>query len=1534
MTVRWKPLIVLSGLFLISAVMGLLAITYAWPGRSEDVLPQAQKDAKAKKYDNALIHYRRALQLDQKNVSIHEELAEMIARWMVDAPKKRAELRPMRIRALTDAAKYGKGRPGPRRQLLADALARDDASDALEWANELISIEPKDPAANYVKALESLDHQPPDLATAKAHLAVLTAAAPTGVRTLWVRARLARETGDSAALSEVFQIARTTSPDAALSASERLTRLRLHMMEIAGDEDPKTLVARVSAFGEAARTLASEPEPSSSRTRLLGSTVKDVQRHLKGLAARTPASKNDLASLGDSLETVAEAIYTRAIENSGASNLNVHLDFAEHLVFRDQAERALTVASRALKLPIASLPAWEMVAASLRESAVKAALSRTDDPSRFEKAAPFIKDLSASANPRLAGMGHFFKGLIALDKSGLTSPAAQDPGDSKTVTIDPKARDEAVSELKLAAAALPDASTAQALYGVTMILTGEQGMGRQYLQRAYHLGGQDRLEPRYQVWAAWSMLQAGYPEDAEPIIAKLLADVARGELPVELGPTLHLLKGEAHQARGTPEQLRLARVEFQKGVPDGQPMPANLQLRLAQIDLQLGESQQGMSRLAKLKGDAKIGPSAERLIVLSLKESGKLAEATKALASARTRYPDSDELAELDSVLHASANDNAGADRVLAEYLEKHPGRVALSMLRAKFLATTLKKPADARAILVGLSRTAETSAPLAELAILDITGRDFDAAAKTIAQIRARWKEASTADLLDAQLALARENPRAAASHLEAALKKDPNNKVAQLWKAILDERSGGHAKASQALESILKDQPVKEIEDGLSLTTAAKWALADMALQNQDLETAIRRFESLLQGGQSKDLDRSVRWKLVAARAGRGELEQAKADVAALLASPTTTPDERVQAADFYRRHGDDASCMAQLDSVLKADPSHTGAIAYKALSLASKDRPDDAVKVLRSAIAGKKSQPSNIYLMLAAAENLRLPKEQATARALAALDEGLASFPSAIELIQAKFQVMKLKGDANAIAFVEKVAKADPSPAMKRVLAEAYRENQSFASAEAVVRDLLKETPKDARLAASLVGLIAMQSKAAIDRGDKASARSLDIKTTELIRHFRAEFPDDVTFPQAECELAARNGDMAKAKRISGEITTMDASSPIGPLLRAQLYATENKTEEVVRAYDEALKRSPRRTDIRLAFAQANLALGKTDETLKQAKLVLDSDSDQPTALLLRAQALVLQPGTPEERAARRTEAAGALREAIRANPKFLDAYHVLAEIRLMDDDRAKALITLREGLRVNPNDDSGLSALIQHLSEPRGRDQPAPPADLQEAMQFAQSFEAKDERGVFALASAVGFQRAGHVDLALPWAEKAAKKIDRPIVHLTYGDILLAKAESTSVPAEAKENFLKAVAQYEAVLKSQPDQIEAVNNKAWILHRYLNRNPEALELAEGFAKGADLTRLPAEFLDTLGSIQEGMGQAKKAEDTYTKGLRNSPNHPMLNYHLGKLLSKDRSRASKAADCLEKAKAAKSKLSPAIVRELDATLESIGR
>jgi predicted Zn-dependent protease len=1540
MTVRWKPLIVLTGLFLVVAAMSLLAFTFAMPGKTDEILPKARAAVAANQFTNAEILYRQALQIDEKNVATHEEMAELFETWAIVSPPQeqpeRLRLHAKYVRVLTDAAKYGKSKPGPRRKLLLDALSRDDASDALPWADALIALVPEDPDANYVKAIEALDREPPSLLAAKSKVDLLVKTQPGNPRTCWAMARLALATKDDAALETALAPIRDSLPDSKITPSQRLARLRLRLVDLNRTNDPAIFAAGLRRYVDEAKALAAETEPSTFRIRALGACLEGAQERVKSVATRQPAAKAELTTLGNSLEDIAEKIYARALETSGATDLRAHLAYAEHLVFRGQSPKALEVADKALKLPIAAFPAWEATAASLREIAIKAALSNDKDADRFTKAEPYIKGLLACSNVRFAAMGHFFRGLVALERSGLTAAAEVNPGDDKVAPIDPKLRDQALEELKLSAAGLPDAATAQALYGVSLIMAGEQSLGRQYLQTAYRLGQGRKdggLEPRYQVWAAWSILQAGYPEEAEPILAKLQEAVDRGDLPKELDSTLHLLRGEAFQAHNTKDSLKQARDEYLKSVGTGQPLSSALQIRLAQIDLRLEDTKAGMARIESLRKDPKTGPTAERLAVVALKESGQVAEAAKTLAAARVKYPDSDELAEFDATLRANAADAAGAEKVLADYVAKHPDRLTLALTRVRLLAGPLKRPDEARTILVALAEKSETSAPMVELANLDITRKDFDSAAKTIAQIRARWKEIAAADVLEAQLALASENPRAASVHLAAALAKDPNNKVVLLWKAILDERNGAKGKATQGLESILRDKPVKEIEEGLSLTRAAEWALADMALQNQNLDDAIKRFEILVQANPGGDLDRAARWKLVAARAGKGDSEKAKAEVAELLAAPKTTLEERVQAADFYRRQGDDPSCLTQLEKVLKEKPDHTGALAYKALALASRGKPEEAVAVLRKALGPKNEQPANMYLMLAAAENLAKPRDKSLNRALAALEEGLVKEPKRIELVQAKYQVMKLMRDPKATEFVETAVKNDPSREMRSVLAEAYRENLQFAKAEDVVRGLLKETPKDTRLSAALVGLVANRSAVAFEAGDTATAQKAETEALDLIRKYRAQFPGDLNFPQADWDLAMRRGDYAKARTLCDEISALDPGSPAGPILRARLHTREERPVEVAKAYEEALARTPGRIDIRLAYAQSIFALGKFDEVLTQTKLILDSEHDQPQAVLLKAKTLVQMDGKPEEKTARRTEAANLVKAAIVENPNLLEAYHLLAELRLLEGTRDKALNALREGLNINRDDDAGLSSLIYHLSEPING-QPPSEACMQEAKTLAESFAKRDDRGVFALAVAVGYQRAGRNDLARTWAEKAANKIDQPAVHLVYGSILLALAEQTPKLASSQEMFVKAVEQYDAVLKAVPFSIEAVNNKAWILHKYLRLNAEALRTAEPIVDKAKKGSLPAEFYDTLGSIQESMNLLLKAEESYDLGLRKSPDHATLNYHMGKLLSKDPKTAPKAIRYLEKAKTERAKLAPEMIEDLDGLMKTVQR
>ena len=199
----------------------------------------------------------------------------------------------------------------------------------------------------------------------------------------------------------------------------------------------------------------------------------------------------------------------------------------------------------------------------------------------------------------------------------------------------------------------------------------------------------------------------------------------------------------------------------------------------------------------------------------------------------------------------------------------------------------------------------------------------------------------------------------------------------------------------------------------------------------------------------------------------------------------------------------------------------------------------------------------------------------------------------------------------------------------------------------------------------------------------------------------------------------------------------------------------------------------------------------------------------------------------------------------------------------------------------------------------------------------------------------LALAIGFHKAGAFQQALPWAEKAAEKLDTPAVHLNYGDLLLSLAEDSKDRAEARGYFERAVGQYDLVLKSQANSIEAINNKAWILHTYLGESRQALTLARGLADRVDPAVLPGEFFDTLGAIQEALGLSRDAEDSFSKGLRKAPDHPVLNYHMGKLIAgNDPGRFGKAAGVPGKARRAGKKAgsAPSMAAEVDTLMEKV--
>jgi predicted Zn-dependent protease len=1534
MTVRWKPLILLSALFLVVGVMGVIAIMYTLvPGRASDLVAAARAEWKAKQFEKAQIQFQRALQAQPKSAAIHEEFARMYADWMAFAPSERPRLFPLRIEELTHAAKNDPRRSAPRKALVLECLAAEDTIDAANWARELVALDAKDPDATFALILDALVTDRPRVSDAEPLVDVLASSEPDGIRVAWARAEIARQKSDEAALATVLKRARAKTVDATAPIVQRFTRLRVLLLDIQTTTDTTALPDRVQAFRQDALRLSDAPDISSSHVAKMGRMIELVQKHVRVLSERDPASKEKLSALTPVVEELADTSYQKAVAPSAPADLRVYLAYAEHLLFRQKRKECLELVDRALSNKIAKLPAWLETTMQLREVAIKAALLDTVDTARLEKAAPHIQALLEGSNTRYKALGHLFQGVIDLERSGLAAQAATGGTASAPTVEDSNLRASALKHLRSAAEGLADVPTANALYGVSLLLSQEPALGRQYLQTALRMGN---LEPRYQIWAAWSMLQAGYPEEAQPVIDGMLAVVADGRLPADLAGSLHLLKAQIHQAQRGPNDLALAKAEYEAAIKAGQPNTPALQLQMARLQVLLGEKDDGARKIEELRADAKGGPAAEQLAILLLKDQGKADEAQAALKAARARYQESDELVALEVSFLLEQRHPLEADKVLSAFIAKNPTHTEVILLRARLLAgEDLNNSAEARRILLDLCERAQNSTPFVQLGLLDLAQERYEDVVTTINKIRQRWHESSSADLLDAQLCLARQQPREAVKFLDAALKKDPANKLALFWKAQLEERVGAVADAAKIYEEIARDKPVKEVDPGLSLATAAEWALAAQALENQDFDGAINRFEGLLKSGEANaTVARSVRWRLVQAHAAKGEWKVARDELKSLLADQKTPSVERIRGANLYRLARDYKAAREQLGLVLQADPANSQAAAVAAYLLADEKRPADAAQLLRKTMA-LKPQPASLYLMLAAIENLMPPAADGLKRAIAVIDEGIKAHPRSVELVRAKSRITRLAtGSADqAIAAVLEHAKNDKEGSFRRLLADVYREERRLADAEQVVRGLLTDKPDDALLMTTLARLVASRAAEAAVAGDRAAEKSFNDETAKLLAAFRTKFPKDIGLAEVECDLAARLGDLDRATAVTKEIDQIDANSPIGPLLRAKIQGARGNADAVAAAYEEASARAPRRIDIRLAFAQASLSAGKTDVALKQAQLALDADRERTDALLVKAQALAQQGDTPEQVAANRTQAIAELKAALDKKPAAPQALtHMLAELQYTAGNRAEAIATVKQCLQATPGDENAVAMLVQMLTEPRAGGQPASATEMAEATTFARATGDRDTRGNLCLALAVGFHKAGHFDLALPWAEKASSKLNIPVAHLSHGDILLAKAEAMSEVAAAKPLFERAIAQYDLVLKAQANSIEAINNKAWILHQYLNRNAEALALAEGVVKRADPTMLPAEFLDTLGAIFEAAHRQGDAEDAYDKGLKKAPEHPVLNFHMGRLLAQDGARKEQATRYIEKALAGRARLGRAMALDAEALLKRL--
>ncbi len=142
-------------------------------------------------------------------------------------------------------------------------------------------------------------------------------------------------------------------------------------------------------------------------------------------------------------------------------------------------------------------------------------------------------------------------------------------------------------------------------------------------------------------------------------------------------------------------------------------------------------------------------------------------------------------------------------------------------------------------------------------------------------------------------------------------------------------------------------------------------------------------------------------------------------------------------------------------------------------------------------------------------------------------------------------------------------------------------------------------------------------------------------------------------------------------------------------MGALLRARFYAALGKTRDLAQAYKKPSTATLASSTCACSWARPSSSWGSR-RGAPPGNLVLDVERTGPTPCLLQARALAESGTTPTEKDQQQQAAIARLEAVTKANPRFEEAFHTLAEIHLKRDNRAAAVAVLKEDLKANPTD----------------------------------------------------------------------------------------------------------------------------------------------------------------------------------------------------------------------------------------------------
>lgn len=722
----------------------------------------------------------------------------------------------------------------------------------------------------------------------------------------------------------------------------------------------------------------------------------------------------------------------------------------------------------------------------------------------------------------------------------------------------------------------------------------------------------------------------------------------------------------------------------------------------------------------------------------------------------------------------------------------------------------------------------------------------------------------------LRARLELARGQPAAALAIVDDLLGRDPNNALGWALKGDVLARSGPAAAGAATdafrkalglkpdlvaahaglIEALLGARNLDAAQEQWQLLKKAQPADAQtlyyealIAIDRGDIARAREAAQKLVRGAPN-----DPRLQLIAGKAEMesGAFGQAEAHfVKALAIAPGSHPPSQMLA-ELYLRGGQARRALEALEPLLKADPENTVALNLAARAQMQAGNPAAAEPLFRRATKGRPDHLGNqIGLALSQAQAQARKGKGAGLVELAALARGDATGNADLALIDAHLQRREFDAALEAVERLATKLPRQPLPELARArIAQAQGQRPQVRAAW------------EAALAKQPGFLPALSALAEMDIADGQPDAARERFRAALQRD-----PGNAAIGVALADITGRTG--GRKEDVVELLQAAIRSRPTDPDIRVKLvdYAVASGDHRLaLTAAREAAAALPNSVDVQDRLGVAQLANGELQQAAAVFERLAKSQPDSAASQLRLVDARM---------AMRQFDLArGHARRAIELAPEAALPYRVGVLAALGGGAVEEAMAIARVAQKQARLGFVGLQLEVE--------------------VELAQRhFDAAIRVARKAFAASPGTESARLLHQALVAANRHAEAEQHVQRWLESHPDDLAFAIHVGVTSLNRNDLEQARARFDAVLQRQPNNLEALNNAAYVLA--LQKRPGAVALAEKAVKLAP-NRPP--LMDTLAMSYAAEGRLGQAVELQSRVVAIAPDQPVFRLNLARL------------------------------------------